>query len=266
MKIAMFNAHINDAVRQTGKTRQEILSQLSQMGVTALEYGIQELDDIEAVKEELAMFNMEICSIFEHCHFEIDDTVDYRIVDVADELGVDKLLIVPGFLRDNIAKDEVMTRCVNGLRSLIEYAKTKNITVTIEPFDSNESVMPDIASLLYFGEALNELKYTFDTGNFIYSGEDELEAFEILVDRIVHVHLKDRTSQVVEGADPTVLPNKDKVYASSVGAGMIQMPAILDRLNERGYQGYLTIEHFGASNYLQTMYDSVSWLNQKLNK
>lgn len=264
MKIAMFNAHINDAVRQSGKSRRDILAMLRAKGVTALEYGIQELEDLEAVKAELAEFDLAICSIYEHCHFEEGGPVNLRIVDVAEELGVDKLLIVPGFLQDGISKELVLENCVQGLRDLINDAQDKEITITIEPFDSEDSVMPDVESLLFFGNQLAELAYTFDTGNFIYSGEDVLLTFDQLSQRIVHVHMKDRTDQAIQGANPTILPNGQKLYATAVGQGIMPMATIIKKLKEMNYQGYLTIEHFDAVDYLQTMLDSVDWLNQEL--
>lgn len=36
------------------------------------------------------------------------------------------------------------------------------------------------------------LKFTLDTGNFAYSDEDAVQAYEVLKDYIVHVHCKDR--------------------------------------------------------------------------
>lgn len=51
MKIAIFNQHITDAAKQSGVSRIEILKQLRKKGVTGLEYGIQELEDVEVTKK-----------------------------------------------------------------------------------------------------------------------------------------------------------------------------------------------------------------------
>lgn len=264
MKIAIFNQHINDAATQSGLSRQEILKQLQAKGVQGLEYGIQEITDIEAIKQELATFDMEIISIYEHCHYEVDPTIDTHIVDVAEELGVDKLLIIPGFFQENLSDEEVLANCSKAMNEMTAYAKTKNIQITIEDFDNPTSVILDSEKMKWFGDHVADLTYTFDTGNFIFSGEDELEAFDKLKDKIVHVHTKDRTDQPIPNASAHTMATGQKLYSVSSGHGIIQIAEVIGKLKEMNYQGYLTVEHFGAGDYLQSMLDSVDWLNNQL--
>ena len=103
---------------------------------------------------------------------------------------------------------------------------------------------------------LNEipsLYVTLDTGNFIIKKEDEFRAYEVLKSRIIHVHCKDRAY------------DKDgSMCASPVGEGFIKMVDILYGLQRTGYDGKLTIEHFGAENYLEFMLKSANWINEKI--
>jgi sugar phosphate isomerase/epimerase len=264
MKIAIFNQHITDAAKQSGFSRIEILKQLRKKGVTGLEYGIQELEDVEVTKKELIEAEMEIISIYQLCHYESNLKADTKIVDVAARLGVDKLLIIPGFFQEDQSDAEVLASCKKAMNELTAYAKSKSIQITIEDFDASNSVILDSEMMRWFGENVTHLTYTFDTGNFIYSGEDELVAFEQLKDKIVHVHAKDRGAKMIPQADVTVTTSGHQLYTVATGQGIIKISEVIERLKALDYQGYVTIEHFGADDYLQTMLDSVDWLNQKI--
>lgn len=150
------------------------------------------------------------------------------------------------------------------MNELTAYAKSKSIQITIEDFDASNSVILDSEMMRWFGENVTHLTYTFDTGNFIYSGEDELVAFEQLKDKIVYVHAKDRGAKMIPQADVTVTTSWQQLYTVATGQGIIKISEVIERLKALDYQGYVTIEHFGADDYLQTMLDSVDWLNQKI--
>lgn len=70
----------------------------------------------------------------------------------------------------------------------------------------------------------------FDTGHFASAGCDPLEAFQVLQDRILHVHLKD----VVEPGSHTNVP---------FGRGMARIADVVLELRAKQYQGYVCIEH-----------------------
>jgi len=70
----------------------------------------------------------------------------------------------------------------------------------------------------------------FDTGHFASAGCDPLEAFQVLQDRIVHVHLKD----VLEPGSHTNVP---------FGRGMARIAEVVLELRAKQYDGYLCIEH-----------------------
>ncbi|WP_337101095.1 sugar phosphate isomerase/epimerase family protein [Paenibacillus sp. YIM B09110] len=71
---------------------------------------------------------------------------------------------------------------------------------------------------------------TLDTGWFATQGYDPIRALQELKDSIVHVHLKDVL--YVGGHDSCAL-----------GQGIVPIEGVLRKLEEIGYQGYLTIEH-----------------------
>lgn len=264
MKIAIFNEHINSAVKETGTPRIELLKQLRQKGIVGLEYGLQELTDIEATTKELAAVDMKICSIYQHCHYEDNPQVDTKIIDIAMLLGVEKVLIIPGFFQENQLESEVLNNCRNALNDLIKYAKSKDIKIMIEDFDAINSVTLDSQKMKWFSENVIDLYYTFDTGNFIYSGENELVVFDKLKDNVIHVHLKDRIDQEIPQTEHVITIKGERLYSIAPGYGIVKNAEIIDKLKEMNYQGFITIEHFGVGNYWQSILDSLDWLNNHL--
>ena len=147
----------------------------------------------------------------------------------------------------------------------VKEAKKRGITVVMEDFDAADSPYRDAAGVRYFLDRVPELRAAFDTGNFAFCDEDELDAFELLKDRIAHVHLKDRA--LTPGAPeerPLVSLGGRKLYAAPFGSGIIRGEEILRRLQKIGYDGVLTVEHYGAPRPLEYMERSAQWLRAHL--
>ena len=68
-------------------------------------------------------------------------------------------------------------------------------------------------------------------GNFIFHGEDVLEAWELLKDKVSHVHCKDRG---------------ENFSSVAAGDGGIPIAPLIEKLKAAGYDDYLAIEHFDA--------------------
>lgn len=131
------------------------------------------------------------------------------------------------------SKEKVNTAIENSLNHLCDCAEKFGMTISVEDFDSHSIPCGSCEDMLYFGEKVPKLKYTFDTGNFAFFGEDALECFEKLKDRISHVHLKDRVSY-------------ENLQVTATGEGFIPMQEIIERLAECKYEGVLSVEMFGA--------------------
>ena len=83
-----------------------------------------------------------------------------------------------------------------------------------------------------------KLGHAFDTGNYLYCGEDVLPALEHFRDRIGHVHLKDRRAK----SDAASVP---------VGAGIVPVDEVVAKLLESGYDGWFTVEQYGSAQMLE---------------
>jgi sugar phosphate isomerase/epimerase len=182
--------------------------------------------------------------------------------------GADKILAIPGFINEDDDGESVISKMTELLKLFVERAGKLGIRVTLEDFDLNTAPYSTISGLKCFFENVPGLGYTFDTGNFAYSLEDELEAYSALKSYICHVHLKDRSwddSRADEKASNAKANLSGRLmYPCEVGGGFIKIRECLELLKKDGYAGSFSIEHFGAVNQPEYMKKSVMNLKDML--
>ena len=189
---------------------------------------------------------------------------------MAYRMGVKRILVVPGFLEeedartlhsvsnDYFAVERFMEQNLRiqimktALIELTAYAKPLGIQITLEDFDVVASPCSRMNELLWFLRNVPDLKCTFDMGNFAFGYENVMEAYELLERYIVHVHCKDRGS---EGNGLKPVPT---------GSGYIPVTQLIRKLKEIGYNGYLSIEHFGDLDQLESIEQSARFLRSAL--
>lgn len=123
-----------------------------------------------------------------------------------------------------IYKDEVLSK----LRQFVEIAEKNKIILLHE---NEKDIYGDTASRcrIIFDEIKSDyLKAAFDSANFVQCGENALEAYKLLKDKVVYIHIKD----AVKGDGENVV----------CGTGDGQIPEVLRCAFENGYNGFLTLE------------------------
>ena len=111
---------------------------------------------------------------------------------------------------------------------MVELAARKNLVLLHE---NEKEIYGDLAPrclelMEKFGG--ENLKATFDFANFVQCGQDTLEAWDMLKSHIAYVHVKDA---LFDGG--RVVP---------VGQGDGNVKEILTRLDQEGFQGFLSLE------------------------
>lgn len=266
MQLSVFYHHIKEAAKQTKETELEVLKKVKTYGIRQLEFDIFDLADQEQMQKLLEAADFQVSSIYGFYDFgkNQNGTDGYALVDAAKTFGSDKVMIVPGFYKrffSNQRKTEEH-KMVEQMKKICDYAMDKGITPTIEDFDDRKSPIATANQMLHFTEELSDLKITFDTGNFMFSAEKEKDAYEILKDKIVHVHCKDRSLYPTQGSTFKQAVDGKKLYPSFVGGGCVAMKYILKNLKEKGYDDTLTIEHFDVTNYMESIEKSAQWIKQ----
>ncbi|MBR4223540.1 MAG: sugar phosphate isomerase/epimerase [Oscillospiraceae bacterium] len=253
--INVFYEHIAEGCIQRGITVEEGLRTARSYGIEGLECDLWRLTD-RILKTVLDDNGMQVRSVY-HMFDTKGEPVDtikgdlLSLLDTAAFYGADKVLIVPGLDMDR----EYAARM---LSVICASAEGYGIKAMIEDYDDIRSPCCRSDDIAYLLERAPSLGFAFDTGNFAYCGEDELVAFGRFSDRIVHVHLKDR-SRIPSGDPKTDVSGRD-MWPCAVGDGYIHIREILGKLSSLGYKGDFSIEHFGSNDHFLHMQRSADML------
>lgn len=151
---------------------------------------------------------------------------------------------------------------IRGVSDIIEYTKGSGIKVTVEnqsTLTRGDSKMDDIRYIL---DCVPNLGFVLDSGNFFCIGEDVLKAYELLSDRLVHMHAKDWTFHPY-GA--FVRENMPRFSGAALGEGLIPLKEIIARLKSDGYGGKVVIEVNSNNITLEMLDKSAEFLRSELN-
>lgn len=289
IRLSVFFDHILQAEEQTGKHIPELLAEVKNAGISAVEINCTYLLEHPATLEMLETAGLQVSCIYEFYALERGRETEKarRHIEIARKTKAGKILIVPGFFSveteefvncvpdrekvwDYLSHSEKAQRMADGLREIVEMAGSRNIadtpiTVVIEDFDDRNSPIACVSGMQWFAEQVPGLCFTFDTGNFIIHGENIFAAWEELKDKVVHVHCKDRKIssdkplQTQKNATPDI---KECYLPAAVGEGCIPIKELVYKMKEYGYRGYLAIEHFDATDQEAYMQKSAANLQE----
>lgn len=271
MKISAFYENIIEGVQFHNADMKAVLQQLKQEGMENIYISYDSLknDTDESILHMLQELGLGVEGLYGFVSFgynPMDEEYKYMI-DMAVKAKGRNILFVPGFISEEemFKADELKKNMWTGLKKAVQYGKERGIDVSIEDFDGLTAPYCRLSGVQEFLENVPEMKLSFDTGNFIMYHEDELEAYEILKDKICNVHVKDRNCEKRCGKhSPVVCADGKCMYAVPVGDGVMQIKEIMTRLKKRGYDGGLIAELYGyfAEDMLEGIQKSVKWLKE----
>lgn len=264
-KLATFYDHILEMAKQRDMSEQEAMQEAKKLGVQQLEVSVNNGKGHEKeLGRLLAAVGLGISSIPSFFDFGRDPDVECQAepaLALAKELGASRLLVIPGFTQGSPEEVEVQTETmVAGTVRLGELAAKADISLTMEDFDNAAAPFSTSHGMLRFINACPGLTACFDTGNFRFMAEDELEAYERLWGHIGHVHLKDRAFAPAYGKTGPVSVDGKTLYPCATGYGEIKIDEVIARLKADGYDGTYTIEHYDAGDMLDCLKKSAEWV------
>jgi L-ribulose-5-phosphate 3-epimerase len=205
--------------------------------------------EIKAVRRQATDMNLEVASLASWLPWEYSLTSnikDHRLkataivkkqIETAALLGTDTILLVPGYVGVDFVQnseicsyDKVYSRAQEAIRELAEYANKFKITIGVENV-WNKFLLSPLEMRSFIDEInLPNVGVYFDVANVLLYGYPE-QWIKILGQRIKRVHFKDyRRDPGGFGAFVDLL------------AGDVNYPAVVEALEEIGYENYCTAE------------------------
>ena len=258
MKLSVFFHHAKSASAQRGEDIAAVLRRFRTVGIETVD-----LEPCDATDETLALLrgaefrvgSMPMWFDFADAAFDPADT-GYLRLPLA--MGATHLLILPALRRPNDGPD-AFVRIVEGVAAVSAHCRAAGIVPLIEDFDDLRSPTcrpDDIARLL---DAVPDLAFNFDTGNFAILGESPLDLYPRFADRIAYLHAKDRSSTAECGAAIVALDGTTH-RSCPIGTGDIPFAELLRRLADDGIDVPIAIECYGAADMLSAVLSSARFL------
>lgn len=269
MKISVFYEHIVEAADQSSKSIFEICKAAASFGITGVEIERKRLiNHDDNVISVLHQTGLEISCIYDFFDFSHGSDIrdGLQTVDLAKSVNAGKIMLIPGLVKGMetlpfLYKRKV-EKMVSAMNEISAYAGKQNIMLLLEDFDDKAAPYSNAKGLNYFLTHVKGLKCAFDTGNFLYSEENSYEVLPMFLDKIGHVHCKDRTFTKKENEICKKTVKGREMYSCAVGSGCIKMREIIEDILKSGYDDYFAIEHFGSLSQLEDMEKSARWLQE----
>jgi len=169
---------------------------------------------------------------------KIEET--FKVIDAMQEQGMSVLMIAPSV---NVAKTPedflfLREKLISSLIKVIDYTKGTSIKVAIE----NQSAIfrPDskILDVRYLLDRIPDLKFVLDSGNFYCVGENVMDAYDVLKDRMIRSHIKDWRLN----SKGSICQSQTCIEGCAVGDGILPIDKLLSAYKKDGFDGNLVLE------------------------
>ncbi len=267
MRISVFHENVVAAARAKKRTPEDLYAELRGAGLDSLYLSdAQWKRDRTWLRPLTESLRLGVEGMYAFFDFARDpESQAYRgAVDTAVESGAGSLLIVPGFFATgNTVRD--LGRLIEGVRRTVAYGAEKGVPVVMEAFDDLLAPYNKSSGLLHFLQSVPGLGIAFDTGNFTFFHEDAAEVFDLFADAVRTVHLKDLATEPRHPKDTFILcADMRRAYPCATGSGFVPIPAILQKLRARGYDGGVVIELFrvDSDHLAEDILASIRWVKE----
>ena len=250
----------------------KVLAWAKGLGYDLVEMDGDDLPRPEEARRLLADAGLGVSSVYAmfDWNHRPEDLRDGRLLDTAEALGSPFVMPIPGLYSPEAMRDPALYAretegFLSGMARMDAAAAARGLTVTMEDYDNARSPIATIGGMQRFLDAVPRLTVALDTGNFLFSGEDVLDARAAFRGRIAHAHLKDRLLKRPGGMpeeNGLKAPTGETLWACAVGEGVIPIRETVRLLAADGYAGALTAEFFGAKDWAETIRRSAEHIRE----
>ena len=242
-RISIFFDHVTDIARQEKITITEAAQRVRQLGVEGIDVRVSMPESQLRMLDSLGFKHACAIADINFVRGEQPEAVR-QAIRFMHRYQYSRLLVIPGLLPEN-ASPELADQVCERVAAFVKEASKEGIDVMVEDYDNPRSPCYNTLTLDHLFAASPQLNHVFDTGNFLFCGEEVMTAMRHFRERIHHVHLKDRKAK--------------RDYASlPVGTGIVPLQNVVCELLQSGYDGWFTVEHFGAPSMLEYTTQSVA--------
>ncbi|MGA2548095.1 MAG: sugar phosphate isomerase/epimerase family protein [Rectinemataceae bacterium] len=161
-------------------------------------------------------------------------------------LGARYLRLLGGDDADEVGPEAAFARIQKNSLSLIGPAEEDSMTLVLENSGACLGRAADLRdSLRALGS--DRLRANFDTANPLLAGEDPIGSFDALAGLISFVHLKDFRRAASEERRCQSGSDGHYFIGCPLGAGLVDIDALVAALRLSGYGGYLSVEYEGQA-------------------
>ncbi len=197
--------------------------------------------DREAVKEALRRHGLAFSAFSAHTSLLLPQLAVPQltaVIDLAAELGAPVVMSDEGPVDPHwMPLERAFDLLCFTVEPIIRHAQARGVHFALELHNAL-TTRPEFLVRLLRRFSAQELGVNFDTGNSFLAGNDPAAFLREVVDRVIHVHIKD--------IPIAHLPLRGKVTGTRVGvaagAGVVDLPAVLAVLAQQGYRGVLSVE------------------------
>lgn len=242
-RISIFFDHVSEIARQEQISVREAAQRVRQLGYEGIDVRVGMREPQLRMLDSLGF--QHACAIADINFVRGQQPeAERQAIAFAKRYNYPRLLIIPGLLPENASAELTDTVCQR-IVAFVKEAAAQGIDVLVEDYDNPRSPCYNTLTLNHMFAASPQLNHVFDTGNYLFCGEEVMTALRHFRERIHHVHLKDRRAK----HDYASLP---------VGTGIVPLQEVLSALLTSGYDGWFTIEHFGAPKMLEYATKSIA--------